>query len=287
MTMKRETETMARQQRLPFECQQEEGGNAPVPEKLRIRPVDEGEAPPPPADLRLETEPAAARQPDDRPAETAPPKVRARYPQTRPAPAPADTGEDEFGEDDVPISLGQILLEARGKAGLSIADVAERTKVPRAFIEAAENERFDDFPAPLYARGHLAKLCAAYQLAARPVMAMLEAQTDFAPAPREPKAAAPLPATPANLDSPRYQPIIQTQSATAGIGHKITTTIVLLALILIVGLVLVAFGITQWQNWRMNQEDNDLGVDPNATSGPALEEFIVPQPLPLKEIPMP
>jgi len=171
---------------------------------------------------------------------------------------------------------------------LSITQVSDRTKVPPAFIQAAENERYDDFPASLYARGHLAKLSAAYKIPGRQVLSLYESATGgSAVAGTEERGGTggSLPASPAGLG--QYPPVLQTESASAGIGHRLTTTVVLLALLLIAGLVVAGFGITHYRSWLMNREDDQLGADPNATSGLEIEEFITEQPLPLKEIPLP
>jgi cytoskeletal protein RodZ len=52
-------------------------------------------------------------------------------------------------------SLGDILKNARSTSGLSIEDVASRTKIPRPAIQALEAEDFGYFTSPLYARSFL------------------------------------------------------------------------------------------------------------------------------------
>jgi cytoskeletal protein RodZ len=52
-------------------------------------------------------------------------------------------------------SLGEILKKARSASGLSIEDVAFRTKIARPVIEALEAENFGFFSSPLYARSFL------------------------------------------------------------------------------------------------------------------------------------
>lgn len=52
-------------------------------------------------------------------------------------------------------SLGNILKNARSASGLSIEDVAFRTKIARPVIEALEAENFGFFNSPLYARSFL------------------------------------------------------------------------------------------------------------------------------------
>jgi len=52
-------------------------------------------------------------------------------------------------------TVGEIFLEARKKAGLSLEDVSEETKIPRAMLEHIETDNFDAMPAKVYARGFI------------------------------------------------------------------------------------------------------------------------------------
>jgi cytoskeletal protein RodZ len=212
-------------------------------------------------------------------------KVEKASPEPATAPSAADY------EDDVPTTLGQVLVEARAQAGLSVSEVAERTKVPPTFIEAVENNRYKDLPAHLYARGHLAKLCATYKIQAAPVMALYQDAVG-AEAPAQQQAATPRPPAAGAISQgdsevAPIQNVLQSSATAGGAGNRLATTVVLFALVLIAVLVVAGFALTQYRSWRMNREDNKLGVDPNATSDLEIEEFIPPQPLPLKEIPMP
>lgn len=278
---------MAKQQRLPFEWSGRDEGRTD-PEEVRIKPMDAQGSQPPPAEFELQAEGTPV------PEAPQPPPPRAPVVRVRMVPKPSDELREEIaeiGDDDVPMSLGQVLIDARSNAALSISEVSDRTKVPPAFIEAAENERYEDFPADLYARGHLAKLCAAYKIPAGPVMTLYKSCAGGGVVQKEDDASLRNPhrggASKLSTQASQYRPVIQTESASIGVGHRLTTTIVLLALSLLVALVLAAFGITAYHNSRLNREDDNLGPDPNATSSLAMEEFIVPQPLPLKEIAMP
>lgn len=51
--------------------------------------------------------------------------------------------------------LGARLREAREELGLTLDDVEDRTRIRRAFIEALEEERFNDLPGDVYARGFI------------------------------------------------------------------------------------------------------------------------------------
>lgn len=52
-------------------------------------------------------------------------------------------------------NLGEILRKARITAGVSVEEVALRTKIPRPVIEALEADDFGFFNSPLYARSFL------------------------------------------------------------------------------------------------------------------------------------
>ncbi len=275
---------MARQQRLPFEAPPGQGTPATPAGQPHIRPLSDGEdgpaCPEPLADEAQTTEQAVA----------ATPRFRVPQPADSPAASAADgSEEDELVEDDVPMSLGQIMLDARRTASVSIKDVAERTKVPRAFIEAVEAERSEDFPPPVYARGHLAKMCATYKIAARPVLALYDATIGHAVADgEEPDHRTSRPGPPAG-EPRQYQPLIASIGNSHGpsMGYRLTTWAVLLALAALAAVVVVAFAMTQWRNIRHQRESEALPADPAANATLAIEEFIPPQTLPLKEIPMP
>src|SRR3546814_17015650 len=65
--------------------------------------------------------------------------------------------EDKLGsKNDAPVAtdgVGKRLKSAREKAGLSIQDVAERTRVPARHLVAIEEGRFQDLPALAYSSG--------------------------------------------------------------------------------------------------------------------------------------
>ncbi len=55
--------------------------------------------------------------------------------------------------------LGSLLRQTRTQKGLSLESVQQRTRIPRKFLEALEENRFEDFPAPVYLRGFLHTYC--------------------------------------------------------------------------------------------------------------------------------
>lgn len=50
-------------------------------------------------------------------------------------------------------ALGRRLRDGRVAAGLSLADVERDTRINRVYLDAIENARFEEIPAPVYARG--------------------------------------------------------------------------------------------------------------------------------------
>lgn len=74
------------------------------------------------------------------------------------APPPArhgnhDTAADVGPAPDMELAPGSYLRWLRERAGLSVRDVAERTKIGTGKIDAIERQRFDLLPPPVYLRG--------------------------------------------------------------------------------------------------------------------------------------
>lgn len=128
----------------------------PPPEPAVVRspgppPPDAGPAPviPARAPIRLDREIPAQ---DAAPAAEAP---SAPTPAPAPAPAPADA--------DVPLPegaawTGEALRRVREARGITVQQIAERTKVTRYHVENIEAERYAALPAPVYLRGILLSL---------------------------------------------------------------------------------------------------------------------------------
>lgn len=52
-------------------------------------------------------------------------------------------------------SPGKLLREAREERGLTLDDVAAMTRIPRGMLEHLEEDRFEEYGADVFARGHL------------------------------------------------------------------------------------------------------------------------------------
>lgn len=98
-------------------------------------------APPPPAPIRLERE-IVALPPEP------PPSVAAGAP-------PPPPGAPEIPMPEGALWTGEALRRVREARGITVQQIAERTKVTRHHVENIESERFSALPAPVYLRGIL------------------------------------------------------------------------------------------------------------------------------------
>ena len=80
-------------------------------------------------------------------------------------------------EPKAPQTVGTMLRQAREHQGLSMADVATVTRIPRSMLENLERDRFDEYAAPVFARGHLINFAREVRLDPEVVLAAYEKQT--------------------------------------------------------------------------------------------------------------
>lgn len=69
------------------------------------------------------------------------------------------------------IEFGKTLRAAREAKGLSIAQIAEATRMLTRVVENLENENFSDLPAPIYGRGFVKLYCEQVGLDPKPMVA--------------------------------------------------------------------------------------------------------------------
>ncbi|OPZ24283.1 MAG: hypothetical protein BWZ02_02892 [Lentisphaerae bacterium ADurb.BinA184] len=296
----------ARQQRLPLQWDpavpggpassgrpapsaQEPAADAPARESGAGNPVL------PPDDISTGDEAVAAG------GQTLLPGVAAESEVSATGPVPAsvgDGGQPVARLDALPASLGQTLMEARGARNLSVAQVCQKTKIHRRFIEDVEADRVRQLPPAVYTRSYLTQLCQLYAIPVEPLLKEYARLAASAPAGRRrtqeggvPDEAAPAAssahATPSSVPSP-FHPGLQGEIEPA---HRLLTfsrLAVVGALVLLVAVVVVALVLMQVQNWRLAKSETRLPPDPAPPSSPvALEDFIIPQQLPLDELPVP
>jgi curved DNA-binding protein CbpA len=106
-------------------------------------------------DARLPTEEARPARPAP---EAAPPPAAA----PSPPPTPVIESPSPFIPPEGAAWTGELLRQAREARGLSVAQLADRTKLSRAHIEYVEGERFELLPVAVYLRGIV--MCVAREL---------------------------------------------------------------------------------------------------------------------------
>ncbi len=119
--------------------------------------------------------------------------------------------------------IGPILRAARLKRGQSLESVAQQTRISKRFLEALEENRFEQFPAVVYLRGFLKGYCEHLDVNFDEVWAMLNPPT---PEPASAAEAASAPAAdgkPAHAPAPTRAPAHAPAAASHGDGHHAST----------------------------------------------------------------
>lgn len=86
---------------------------------------------------------------------------------------------DEPAADPTPdqATAGAALRSARETAGLTVEDVAARTRIRATLVRDLEADRFASSGAPVYARGHIRSICSAVGADPAPVVALFDRAT--------------------------------------------------------------------------------------------------------------
>lgn len=105
---------------------------------------------------------------------------------------------------EIKAQIGGVLRAARLKRGLSLEAVAQQTRISKRFLEALEEDRFDEFPAFVYMRGFLKGYCDHLDLNFAELWAVIQpsAAPETAPAPLNSASAAPTPKPAAKAPAP-------------------------------------------------------------------------------------
>lgn len=74
-------------------------------------------------------------------------------------------------------SPGEMVREARRSLGLSLADVAAMTRIPKAMLRHLEEDRYDEYSAEVFARGHLRNYAREVQLEPEQVLKAFDRRT--------------------------------------------------------------------------------------------------------------
>lgn len=89
---------------------------------------------------------------------------------------------DNFGSEELaPVSVGERLQQARVAAGLTVADLADRTKIRATIITAIEQDDFSYCGGVTYARGQIRSLAKALRTDAVPILVEFEIQMGLPP----------------------------------------------------------------------------------------------------------
>ncbi len=87
------------------------------------------------------------------------------------------TTPQKDSSDDAPETAGAMLRQARIDRGLTLADIAAVTRIPRNMLEHLERDRFDEYTASAFARGHLINFAREVRLDPERVLVAFERQT--------------------------------------------------------------------------------------------------------------
>jgi Helix-turn-helix domain len=131
------------------------------------------------------------------------------------------------------VTVGEALAEARYRAGLTVDEVSERTRIREAVIRCIEQDDYDACGGDLYVRGYVRAIAGAVGIDAQPLIREFDAaqangpsaapgpfapQSQVAAAPAAPAAAEPAPARPSPV---RPAPV---GGAAAVPGHDLTVS---------------------------------------------------------------
>ncbi len=109
--------------------------------------------------------------------------------------------------------IGPILRAARLKRGQSLEAVARQTRISKRFLEALEENRFEEFPAVVYLRGFLKGYCEHLEMNFEEIWSMLNSAAAAAEAP-----AVAGPTTPQTAPTPAPPAPAQGSGATGAIA---------------------------------------------------------------------
>lgn len=284
-----ETPEKQRQQSLPlweemFEDPGEQGDRAAAP--TPSQPDDRAAAgkPPPAAAPKLPEEPPP--EPDVPPAENetheGEPAAAAEFDVANEMLAAADE------DDSDTITLGQILLEARGASRRTLTQVSQKTRIPEKYLRAFEADDYGNLPVLVYSLGYLRTLCREYDLNADPLASALRERLSEAPL-RD----LPLEKFTLSSSSDEDAGTLQYQPAGApALNRKPRdfnpTAVLIAAVAVLLMLAVVTALVLQRIHWREQQDpSNGPGAEPALVSPIDWDDYIGPEELPVRVLPIP
>lgn len=203
-------------------------------------------------------------------------------PRARPSTQEDRPKADLSGDAMADLTVGQIMQEARRQVNLTIAQIAQRTRIPPSFLYSIEADQLDRLPALIYSKSHVRQLCRDYGLDPEAVLEKFLAAVDSAPPKRKTwnmkiRAGG-------DDDSSRVAYHLPPDEEIEGVSRQLNwpvlisgAALALLALIVIIAVVAQLRG--------GGEEAPEPATAPGATID--YEEFVLPEVLPLKQMPMP
>ena len=197
--------------------------------------------------------------------------------------------------DDEDITLGQVMLESRGGRNLSMMQVSQATKIPKEFLEHLENEAYHELPAPVYCRSYIRQLCRVYGLDAEVCLEEYERIVKTAQRGRSESVELRLHEEERGLPASNYNPEAMSKYLDTGPGwmSKLPRLAVMAAIALLVLVVATAIILQQVRAWKQRtaQEETTPGTSETVETSPIpsvdFTEFMVPEQLPMREMPIP
>jgi len=184
--------------------------------------------------------------------------------------------------EDVRLGLGETLMQARGAANMSIAQASQKTHIRNDIIEAFENENFERLPPALYARSYLRQLCQLYKISGEELQNELNSRLGGKNGDRNNFVVNnPKPSANGKLE---YEYNLTSTSEDGAKRYGFSTRVVIatalggLALLSLVIIISMSVGRTK---------PTVIVPLENITSVVQLEKFIIPQQLPMDELPIP
>lgn len=273
----------AKQQDLPLSWDEQGAEASPaVPAEdltdARKRSPEDTGAPEPPTGA-LETPPAEPE--DETPFASGEPDGPT---EDRPPPVAADARVVRLAESG--LELGQALMEARGARNLTVAEVCQRTRIAREFIEALEGDDIEQLPAPVYTRSYIRQLCSDYGIDPTPLVGAYEAMVGGRHRPLG-RGRFVLASEDDDVSTTvQYTLRSAGEDAQTDATRRPTAWLVGLTAALVILVTAVAWGVRSVRERTAAADRPAMSVAP-AQPAVDLEEFITPQQLPLKELPLP
>ena len=198
----------------------------------------------------------------------------------------ADTNPSEEGlAEEEGLTLGGVLRAAREEQDLTLEQVAEKLRVEPRFLSALEEDRFGEFIAPVFVKGHLKQLGRRYGLEYADLLARYTRQTAVHDAPATD-------AEPARISAaPIFSKLIVSRRSSA-LPKLVTPRRPSALPWLIAGSILALGAAAIWYRWDSGQplfgisgeEPAPSGAEESAASAPP-PEAAEPEALPVPENP--